>query len=212
MQHGSPAGTPPVTLPTVPCAHSRLCDATGRARLGYWDETRQDRDVNGVLWSRVSQSIGDDGLPAGEPKWRLVHRARQRETMLHLRCQVCGANARTSEGILFLESRKDSVPTSSTTVRTAQPPVCRRHARIASKKCDHLAKHGSVTLLAQSAPLYGVLGTPHTYSDNGVQVLVGNDAPVPYGDPALRWFLASQLVRTVRAFTVVDLNDLAPAP
>lgn len=97
VQHGSPADTPPVTLPTVPCAHSRLCDATGRARLGYWDETRQDRDVNGVLWSRVSQSIGDDGLPAGEPKWRLVHRARQRETMLHLRCQVCGANARTSE-------------------------------------------------------------------------------------------------------------------
>lgn len=97
MQHGSPADTPPVTLPTVPCAHSRPCDATGRARLGYWDETRQDRDVNGVLWSRVSQSIGDDGLPAGEPKWRLVHRARQRETMLHLWCQVCGANARTSE-------------------------------------------------------------------------------------------------------------------
>lgn len=37
-------------------------DATGRPHLSYWDETRQDHAVNGVLWSRVSQSIGDDGL------------------------------------------------------------------------------------------------------------------------------------------------------
>ncbi|WP_369228787.1 hypothetical protein AB5J56_00190 [Streptomyces sp. R21] len=186
-------------------------DRTGAARLGYWDETREDRDVRSVLWSRVSQSIGDDGLPAGEPKWRLVHPARQRETMLKLRCQVCVGDARTPDGILFLESKKDGVPTSSTTVRTAQPPVCRRHAHMAAKRCPYLAEHGSVALLAQSAPLYGVIGTPHAYSGNGVQVLAGNDVPVPYGDPALRWFLASQLVRTLRAFTVMDLDDLLPA-
>ncbi|WP_432104184.1 hypothetical protein [Streptomyces sp. bgisy091] len=186
-------------------------DEAGRARLGYWDEGTGDRDVRGVLWGRVSQSIGGDGMPAGEPKWRLVHPARQRETMLRLRCQVCVADARTPDGVLFLESKKNGVPTSITTVRTAQPPVCLRHARIAAKRCPYLAAHGSVALLAQSAPLYGVIGTPHAYSGNGIQVLAADDVPMPYGDPSLRWFLASQLVRTLRAFTVMDLEDLVPA-
>lgn len=186
-------------------------DPAGMARLGYWDESREDRDVRGVLWGRVSQSIGDDGLPTGEPKWRLVHPARQRETMLKLRCQVCFADARTDDGILFLQSARQGLPTSSAAVRTAQPPVCRRHARAAAKRCDHLVEHGHVALLARSAPLYGVIGTPHVYSDDGIRVLAGDDGPVPYGDPVLRWFLASQLVRSLKAYTVVDLDDLAPA-
>lgn len=114
------------------------------------------------------------------------------------------------DGVVFLESKKDGVPTPSTTVWTAQPPVCRRHARMAAKRSPSLAEHGSVALLVQSAPLYGVIGTPHEYASNGVHVLARDDIPVPYGDPTLRWFLASQLVRTLRAFTVVDLDDLGP--
>lgn len=187
-------------------------DGAGVHRLGYWDESTEDRDVRGVLWSRVSQSIGDDGLPTGDPQWKLVHPARQRETMLRLRCQVCVDSARTPEGILFLESKKDGAPALGATVRTAQPPVCRRHARIAASRCPYLAAHGCVALLAQSALLYGVIGTPHTYSEHGIQVLAGDDVPVPYGHPSLRWFLASQLVRTLRAFTVLDLDDLPAAP
>ncbi|MFC8640047.1 hypothetical protein ACFUC2_04725 [[Kitasatospora] papulosa] len=187
-------------------------DGAGAPRLGYWDESAKDRDVRGILWSRVSQSIGDDGLPTGEPQWKLVHPARQRETMLQLRCQVCVDSARTPDGVLFLESKKDGAPELGATVRTAQPPVCLRHARVAAKRCPYLAAHGAVALLAQSAPLYGVIGTPHMYSGSGIQVLAGDDVPVPYGDPFLRWFLASQLVRTLRAFTVVDLDDLPDGP
>ncbi|MWA07685.1 hypothetical protein [Streptomyces sp. BA2] len=186
-------------------------DSEGHSRLAYWDETRQDRDVRGTLWARVSQSIGADRLPTGEPKWHLVHPARQRETMLLLKCQVCVTNARTPDGILFLESKKDGIPAASTPIRTAQPPLCRRHARIAAKRFPYLAEHGHVALLAQSAPLYGVIGTPHMYSPSGIRVLAGDNVPVPYGHPDLRWFLASQLVRTLRAFRVVYLNDFVPA-
>ncbi|GGV62924.1 hypothetical protein GCM10010277_68640 [Streptomyces longisporoflavus] len=186
-------------------------DEAGRSRLAYWDEIPADRDVRGVLWARVSQAIGADRLPAGVPKWRLVHPARQRECMLTLRCQVCVDDARTPEGILFLESKRDGIPAASTTIRTAQPPLCRRHARVAAQRCPYLAAHGHIALLAQSAPLYGVIGTPHAYTVNGVKVLAADDVPLRYGDPALRWFLASQLVRTLRSFRVVDLDDIAPA-
>ncbi|MGW7090075.1 hypothetical protein ACWGH2_42200 [Streptomyces sp. NPDC054871] len=186
-------------------------DLAGNPRLGYWDEMPEDRDVRGVLWSRVSQSIGADRLPTGEPKWRLVHPARQRECMLKLKCQVCVSDARAPEGILFLESKKGGIPTPSTTVLTAQPPVCQRHARMAARRCPYLAEHGHVALLAQNARLYGVIGTPHEYTINGIRVLAADDDPVPYGEPALRWFLASQLVRSLRSFRVVDLDDIAPA-
>ncbi|MEV6758401.1 hypothetical protein [Streptomyces sp. NPDC051214] len=186
-------------------------DLKGNTRLGYWDETPEDRDVRGVLWARVSQSIGADRLPAGEPKWRLIHPSRQRECMLKLKCQVCVAPARTPEGILFLESKKQGIPTPSSTIRTAQPPLCRRHARMAAQRCPYLAEHGHVALLAQSARMYGVIGTPYAYTSKGIQALAADDVPIAYEDPALRWVLASQMLRTLRSFTVVDLNDLAPA-
>lgn len=54
---------------------------------------------------------------------------------------------------------------------------------MAAKQCPYLAEHGTVALLVQSAPLYGVIGTPHEYTGNGVHVLAGDDVPVPYGAP-----------------------------
>ncbi|MFI5738892.1 hypothetical protein ACIA9I_10995 [Streptomyces anulatus] len=38
-----------------------------------------------------------------------------------------------------------------------------------------------------------------------------DDAPVPYGHPQVGWFLASQLVRELRDYEVVNLDDLVPA-
>ncbi|WP_260608958.1 hypothetical protein [Streptomyces sp. WAC 01325] len=36
-----------------------------------------------------------------------------------------------------------------------------------------------------------------------------DDAPVEYGHPQLGWFLASQLVRELRDYEVISLDDLA---
>ncbi|MEU6774665.1 hypothetical protein [Streptomyces sp. NPDC046759] len=60
----------------------------------------------------------------------------------------------------------------------------------------------------QSAPLYGVIGTPYQYSTGGLQVLPATDQPLPYGHPGLRCYLASQMVRRLRAHTVIALGDL----
>lgn len=182
---------------------------TGVPRLGYWDETAEDRDPRGVLWGRCSQSIGPGRLPMGRPRWRLVHPARQRGAMLTLRCQVCMAPTNTPDGHMFLESGTGHPD--GKMIRTAQPPVCLQHVRYAAEHCPHLAAHGAIAVQARSAPLYGVIGTPYRYDKTGIHALAGTDAPLPYGHPALTWFLASQLVRTLHIVRVLDLDDLPPA-
>ncbi|MGX4695142.1 hypothetical protein [Streptomyces sp. JNUCC 63] len=181
----------------------------GRLQLGYRDEQPEDRDLRGVLWGRCSQTIGTDGLPAGRPRWRMVHPSRQRETMEQLRCQVCAAPARTRHGVIFLAGPQEVRPEDAV-VRTAQPPVCLEHARIAARQCPHLACRPTV-FLVQSAPLYGVIGTPYHWGDGGLRALPAPDDALPYGHPGLRWYLASQMVRRLRAYTTIDLNDLPEA-
>ncbi|MEE1672206.1 hypothetical protein RCR19_43160 (plasmid) [Streptomyces sp. WAC07094] len=178
----------------------------GHLQLGYWDELTEDRDLRDVLWGRCSQTIGADGLPTGRPSWRMVHPSRQRECMQQLRCQVCALSARTRHGIIFLAGPDEARPQEAV-VRTAQPPVCLRHARTSAEQCPHLDGRPTV-FLAQSAPLYGVIGTPYQYSDDGLQAISATDEALPYGHPDLRWFLASQMVRRLRAYTVITLDDL----
>ncbi|MEU0857527.1 hypothetical protein ABZ352_19090 [Streptomyces griseofuscus] len=212
---------PYVTSRTGEEADSALFLCSGRGgdgllRLAYRDEGRDDRDIKDVLWARVSQNIGSDRLPEGDAEWKLVHPARQRETMLFLRCQVCVRPAKgvtTAQlpdrpGVLFLET---AGPGLGRPIRTAQPPVCVEHAHEAARRCKHLVRNGHVALLATRFRLYGVLGTPYTWTPTGVRALPGSDDPVPYGDPRLRWFLASQLVRELREYEVVNLADLVPA-
>lgn len=86
-------------------------------------------------------------------------------------------------------------------------PRLPQHARTAAEQCPHLDGRPTV-FLAQSAPLYGVIGTPYHYSAGGLQALSATDEALPYGNQALRWFLASQMVRRLRAYTVITLDDL----
>jgi hypothetical protein len=178
-----------------------------RPRLRYLDEVPDDRDVRGVLWARCSQNRRDDrNMPTGKPRWKLMHPARQRETMQAMLCQVCVMPARTSLGFVFLAGPNDHQP-AETSVTTAQPPVCRKHLVPAARLCPYLDGRPMV-YLAQSAPLYGVHGTVYGYGAEGVHVVAQPDAPLPYGHENLPTFLASQLVRRLGSFRLVDLDEL----
>ncbi|MEU6482585.1 hypothetical protein [Streptomyces sp. NPDC046887] len=178
-----------------------------RPQLGYVNEEPPDRDPRGVLWARYSMSLDVGGRPTGTPRWRLVHPLRQRTTMALLRCQVCTAPVKRGDGVLFVETADDRDGCTGP-VRTAQPPVCLPHARMAVQRCPRLRSKGHVALLATRYPLYGVIGTPYQCTSDGIRPLAGTDTPLPYNHPLIGWFLASQLVRELRDYEVVNLDDL----
>ncbi|MFF1810729.1 hypothetical protein ACFVXW_16630 [Streptomyces sp. NPDC058251] len=127
-------------------------------------------------------------------------------TMQALRCQVCAEPARTALGFIFLAGPKDEAPTRAT-ILTNQPPVCAKHVRAAAVLCPHLEERPMV-FLVQSAPLYGVHGTLYGPGEGGVRVIASPDDYLPYGHPLLPTFLASQLIRRLSSFRVVDLDEL----
>ncbi|MFE2621115.1 hypothetical protein ACFXKH_13165 [Streptomyces caelestis] len=179
----------------------------GRYRLRYADEDPRDRDLRGVLWARCSFGEVDDlGQPTGRPQWRMMHPLRQRGTMQALRCQVCAEPARTPLGHIFLAG-PGTVDPDDPMILTNQPPVCPRHARTATDLCPHLTGDPTV-LLARSAPLYGVNGVGYGYGGQGVQVVQRPEGPIPYGHPLLPTVLASQMVRRLSSFRLVDLGEL----
>ncbi|GAB2788231.1 hypothetical protein GCM10027073_20580 [Streptomyces chlorus] len=179
----------------------------GKYRLRYADEAPADRDLRGVLWARCSSGpVDDDMMPTGKPQWRMMHPLRQRATMQAMRCQVCVKPARTPIGYVFL-SGPDTMDTSQTQILTAQPLVCARHVRASAELCPHLDGRPMV-FLAQSAPLYGVSGVGYGYGSQGVQVVNRPDSPIPYNHPLISTVLASQLVRRLSSFRLVDLDEL----
>ncbi|MGV9251448.1 hypothetical protein [Streptomyces sp. NPDC003697] len=182
----------------------------GHERLRYADEDPRDRDLRGVLWARCSfNPVDERNMPTGKPRWKDMHPYRQMVTMQAMRCQVCAERARTPLGFIFLAGPKDLNP-EKTTVLTNQPPVCARHVRAAAKLCPHLEEVPTV-FLAQSAPLHGVTGVLYGIGDQGVQVVARPEAPMPYGNSKLRTFLASQLVRRLGSFRVLDMEELLQA-
>ncbi|MGW0538042.1 hypothetical protein [Streptomyces sp. NPDC003032] len=187
---------------------------SGTPRLGYWDEQPEDRDTHGVLWTRVSQSLGPDGWPVGAPQGSMIHPMRRRDAMLNLRCPMCRKAARTAEGLVFPVSKKHGVrDASSAVIHTDQPPVCRQHAYVAARSNLELAEHGYVFVLAQGARMYGVIGTPYfEAADGSFQALEGFSTPIPYGHPELRWVVASRLVRTLLSVSVIDLAEVTSGP
>ncbi|MFF0698334.1 hypothetical protein ACFYU4_37585 [Streptomyces tendae] len=178
-------------------------------RLYYRDEDPQrDRPMRGVLWGRCSFTPLDDRqMPTGAPQWKLMHPYRQMLTMQTLHCQVCARPARTPLGFIFLTGPRDEDPTKAE-IRTNQPPVCAKHARAAAALCPHLEKDPMV-FLARSAPLYGVHGTIYGLNGRGeVHIVAQPDHALPFGHPNLATMLATQLIRRLSSFRVLDMEEL----
>ncbi|MFJ1545182.1 hypothetical protein [Streptomyces sp. NPDC088246] len=188
-------------------------NAFGSVRLAYHDETPADRGPRGELWARCSQSLNAAGMPTGKPQWRLVNPARQLAAMQQLRCQIGFCSAETDRGYVFLAgTEEDPAHRPDEPVRTAQPLVCLKHVRTAIELCPHLRK-GHVAFVARATSVWGVIGSRYRLTATGLEPLPtkDNDAPVAYGHPQLGWFPASQLVRELRDYEVVNLDNLVPA-
>ncbi|MXQ65467.1 hypothetical protein GQ466_15660 [Actinomadura rayongensis] len=168
--------------------------------IAYADESPVDRDQDSVLWARMSASPG-----VGRPQFKRIHVLRQRRSMRKLLCQVCGEpKVVRPDGTLFLLSQDeyDFAPWPEP-VLTSNPPVCPPCARLSVGVCPHLRRH-FVVIRARAFALAGVRGNLH------VPAL---PHPVPvraytayYGDPALRWTKASQLLMRVTDYDVIDID------
>ncbi|WP_344047949.1 hypothetical protein [Streptomyces thermoalcalitolerans] len=184
----------------------RQRNGTGR-RLFYCDEEPEDRPVRGVLWARCSFSTDDDGMSTGEPVWKFMHPYRQMATMLAGRCQVCARPARTPLGYLYLAGPADEDPTAPS-ILTTQPPVCARHVRTVARLCPHM-EGGPMVFLTRGAPLYGVVGSVYGVGPFGdVDVVDLPAEPVAFDDPRIPLILASQLVRRLQSFRVLEVDEV----
>ncbi|MDQ0988795.1 hypothetical protein [Streptomyces sp. V3I7] len=66
-----------------------------------------------------------------------------------------------------------------------------------------------MVFLAKSAPLYGVHGTLYGLNDNGqVHALAQPEHSLPFGHPNMPTMLASQLIRRLTSYRIVDLDEL----
>ncbi|MCP9945989.1 hypothetical protein LUX12_16225 [Streptomyces somaliensis] len=90
--------------------------------------------------------------------------------------------------------------------------MCLKHLRPAIELCPHL-RRGHIAFRARATSPWSVIGTRYRLTATGLEPLPvdDDDAPVAYGHPQLGWFLASQLIRELRDYEVVNLDDLVPA-
>lgn len=191
------------------------------AALAYPDERAKDRDHEGILYARVTESLDAAGWPVGKPDWARVHPARQRECMGEMLCHYCkGQPSRTETGILFLDvavEEQRAKPQWPEGSFTYQPPLCLPHAKKALDLCKHGHRHGGFTALRVLKPRWhGVLGTPYqdsagrpkatrTRTDRATDV-------IPFNHPHRRLVLGTQYALALHDVTVVDLDaELAAA-
>ncbi|MFC6091168.1 helix-turn-helix domain-containing protein [Saccharothrix lopnurensis] len=176
----------------------RLVVLPGGRGIAYADEILGDRDSQGVLWDRATINPGH-----GTPRFAQIHVHRQRRAMRKLLCQVCGNPAdRNDDGTLWLipdRTREWSGWPEGMVV--AEPPICLPCAHLATRVCPALRKEGHFVIRAREHPIHGVDGLH--YRQGADTLIPVTSEPVAFEDPAIRWVLASKLVRSLRDCTVV---------
>lgn len=176
--------------------------------IAYADESLVDRDEWGVLWARTASRIG-----VGRPLFTDMHPLRQRRSMLRLLCQVCGQPADWNEcGHLWLVAKPVTAPPDwPEGAPVTLPPVCVACARASVRMCPALRSgYSAVRAHSTVCGVTGVLFRPgHPFprlapsdADDGVVFY--------FGDPAIRWVMATHRARSLHDCVDVDLDRLVP--
>ncbi|GAA1307470.1 hypothetical protein GCM10009634_70550 [Saccharothrix xinjiangensis] len=175
----------------------RLVVLPSRTGIGYADEILGDRDSRGVLWDRATLDPGH-----GTPRFAQIHVHRQRRAMRKLLCQVCAGPAdRDDDGTLWLiPDRTQPWPNWPEGMAVAEPPICRPCAHLATRACPALRAEGHFVIRAREHPIHGVDGTHYRPGPHSPVPVTSQ--PVAFDDPAIRWVLASKLVRTLHDCTI----------
>lgn len=171
--------------------------------VGYADELLTDRDSRGVLWQRtaIHQRVG-------RPEFGRVHPLRQRRSMLRLLCQVCAGPAdQDDDGVLWLlRDHRDDWQGWPDGMASVEPPVCAPCVAVSLKFCPAL-RRGAVAVRVREFPVVGVRGV--VYRKGVVAPVAVEAANLSYDDPAVRWMVASALVRELQDCTAVPIAELA---
>jgi hypothetical protein len=156
--------------------------------IAFRDEQLIDRDSRGVLWDRYAVRQGE-----GTPRYAEIHPARQRRAMRVLLCQVCGGQADTTpDGVLWLLPAESTWPGWPNNSTVSEPPVCADCLRLALRHCPAL-KHGHLLIRARRYSVHGVSGL--RYRAARPRPVITDQVTVSHTDPAIRWVLATKLVR-----------------
>lgn len=176
-----------------------------RGGIGYADETLVDRDDQGVLWARIAARIG-----AGRPLFAMLHPLRQRRAMSRLLCQVCARPAdHTDQGHLWLLPERTRCEANwPEGAPVLLPPLCLACAGLSVRMCPAL-RAGYVAIRADSR-MCGVSGVCFEREGLSLRLVPEQDEDdiVYYGDPAIRWVMATQQARSLHDCTFVDLDQM----
>jgi hypothetical protein len=108
-----------------------------RRRLTYGDELPGERDSYGLLWQREGIMRG------GEPEFSQVSTVRQRASMRHRRCQVCGLRIEGVIPWLLTDSIGVRMPDYEG-LTTSSGPTCSTCVEVARELCPHVRLASSI--------------------------------------------------------------------
>jgi len=170
--------------------------------IGYADELPTDRDAHGVLWQRAAMRH-----EVGRPEFGKVHPLRQRRAMRRLLCQVCAGPAdQSDDGVLWLlRDYRDDWPDWPEDMASVEPPICVPCVSVSLRLCPAL-RRGAVAVRVREVPIAGVRGV--RYRKGLIAPVAAEAVTLPYDDPAVRWMVASALVRELRGGTLVPLSEI----
>lgn len=171
-----------------------------RYGIAYSNETINDRDVHGILWTRTQSSPGQ-----GRPLFGKVHSLRQRRAMHRLLCQVCAGPADQDErGTLWLMlDHRDDWPDWPELMATVDPPICLRCAHTSRRLCPALRNRYVAVRVGRStlSGIYGIRYRPSALLPEAVEPVT-----IAFDSPFASWVCASQLVRELHDCVIVDLS------